>query len=144
MKAALPKGRKRGPSGDFLLTGFLFTPQGEKFASSGDDYYRVGKGRRIPADELEAIVLNQINEERDGREFVEKFIAEAKRAAAAIVAAPKELEAERKSIARRLAAWVKMAEAEPGSPTIMQQLRAWKPSRTASSRRYATRRATRR
>jgi site-specific DNA recombinase len=124
MNAALPKGRKRGTSRmDFLLTGLLFTPAGEKFAASGDDYYRVGKGRRIPADALEAIVLDQINEERDGREFVEKFIAEAKRAAASIVAAPKELEAERKSIARRLAAWVKMAEAEPGSPTIMQQLR---------------------
>jgi hypothetical protein len=47
MNAALPKGRKRGTSNlNFLLTGLLFTPQGEKYAASGDDYYRVGKGRR--------------------------------------------------------------------------------------------------
>lgn len=125
MLAALPTPRKRrGPSGEFLLSGFLFTPEGKSLVASGDGYYRGAKGgRRVPADKLEGIVLDQLNEEREAREFTERFITEARRAAASIVAAPKELETERKAIARRLANWASLAEREPGSPTILAQLR---------------------
>jgi site-specific DNA recombinase len=123
MAAAMPTARAREPSGDFLLSGFLLTPEGKRLVASGDGYYRHGKGRRIPAAALEAVVLDQINEERDGHEFMQKFIAEAKRAAAAIVAAPKELAADRAALARRLAAWRQIAENAPGSPTVGAQLR---------------------
>lgn len=44
--------------------------------SSGDNYYRAGKGRRIPAATLEAVVRDQMNEEVDSYEFTERFVAE--------------------------------------------------------------------
>lgn len=77
MLPALPAARKRSPSGQFLLSGFLFTPSGEAMTASGDGYCRAGKGRRVPIDALDALVLEQTNEERDSHEFMQKFIAEA-------------------------------------------------------------------
>jgi hypothetical protein len=123
MLPSLPTARKRPPSCQFLLSGFLFTPSGETMVASGDGYYRAGKGRRIPSDALEAMVLEQTNEERDSHEFMTKFIAEAKRAAASLATKPADLERERKRIAGRLAAWVRLAEQEPDSPTILAELR---------------------
>jgi site-specific DNA recombinase len=123
MLPALPTARKRSPSGQFLLSGFLFTPSGEAMTASGDDYYRAGKGRRIPCKALEDMVLEQTDDERNSREFMQKFIAEAKRAAAGLATKPADLERERKRIATRLASWVRLAEQEPSSPTIVAELR---------------------
>lgn len=129
MAAAMPTTRKpRSPSGEFLLSGFLFTPEGKALVSSGDDYYRESNGRgekrrRVRADSLEAVVLDLVNEERDGHEFMDRFIHEAKRAAAALTTAPVALERERKRITQRLANWMRLAEQEPNSPTILGQLR---------------------
>ena len=54
---------------------------------------------------------------------MDKFVHEAKRAPAALTTTPASLERERKRIVSRLATWIRLAEQEPNSPTILAQLR---------------------
>jgi hypothetical protein len=99
MAAALHTTRTpRGPSGNFHLSGFLFTSEGAA---------------------LETAVLDQVNGERNGHTFADRFITNAKRATVltAAPAAPAALEREQQRIAKRLAAWARLAEQEyPTAP----------------------------
>jgi site-specific DNA recombinase len=67
MAHAMPRPERltRCASAPCLLSGLLVTPDGTRLVSSGDEYYRAGKGRRIPAATLEAVVRDQMNEEVD-------------------------------------------------------------------------------
>jgi site-specific DNA recombinase len=107
----------------FLLTGFLFTPRGERSCPSGDAYYRAGKGRRIPAAALETVVLDQANEDADSHEAIDRFIADARRAAAAIEDRPARLDADRRRVSKQIDNLLRVAERSPNSPTLAERLR---------------------
>ena len=54
------KKRTRTRQTPFLLTGLLFSPDGEKWHASGDGFYRLGKGRRIKAEEVDRAIMRAV------------------------------------------------------------------------------------
>jgi hypothetical protein len=125
MEHALPRPerRTRCATGEFLLSGFLYSPGGASLVASGDGYYRAGKGRRIPAETLEAVVRDQMNEEVDSHEFTQRFIAELRRAADALPAERDTLAADRKAVAGKIANLLRLAEKTPDSASVAARLR---------------------
>jgi site-specific DNA recombinase len=119
-----PERRKRGVSGDFLLSGLLVTPEGKRLVSSGDHYYRVaGKGRRIPAEMLEIVVREQMNAEVGSDEFTEEFVGELRRAADALPTEPAKLTVERKAVEKRITNLLRLAERMSDSTSVATRLR---------------------
>ena len=123
MQRAMPTTRTRSPSGRFLLSGFLFTPEGKPLFASGDGCYREGKGQRISAARLEAVVRDRMNEDVDSHEFTQRYIAELRRAADGISTDPQALAADRRKVERRIANLLALAERSPDSPTLAERLR---------------------
>ena len=125
MVDAMPKTTRkpRCASGQFLLSGFLRTPHGLNMVASGDGSYRAGKGKRISAPLLEAVVCEQIQSEFNWYEFRDRFIAEARKAAKQLITSTDALKRERASIDKKLANLMKLAESAPDSPTVAARLR---------------------
>ncbi len=129
MQRAMPTTRVRSPSGRFLLSGFLFTPDGKPMFSNGDGAYRenkgAGKGKRIriSAARLEAVVRDRMNEDVDSHEFTQRYIAELRRAADGLTVDAKSVAAERQRVAKKLANLMRLAERAPDSPTVAARLR---------------------
>jgi DNA invertase Pin-like site-specific DNA recombinase len=53
----------------YMLRGLLMTPDGQKWHADGDGSYRVGKGKRIKASEVDAVVLDAIKADIVSDEF---------------------------------------------------------------------------
>jgi site-specific DNA recombinase len=121
-----PERRKRGMSGEFLLSGLLHTPQGKKLVGSGERhrrYYRAGKGRRIPAEMLETVVQVRMDEEIQSDQFVERFVGELRRAADALPTEPAQLTVECKALEKKITSLLKLAERLPDSASVAARLR---------------------
>jgi len=125
MAAALPRLERltRRPGAATLLGGLVFTPEGKSLTGSGDGYYRAGKGRRIPVAALEAVVRDQMNEDVDSHEFTRRFVAELRREADKLPSEPAKLQAERRGVAKKIAALLKLAEKAPDSAALAARLR---------------------
>src|SRR3954467_8100196 len=78
----------------------------------------VDNRRRIPAEALEAVVRDQMNEEVDSHEFTQRFIAELRRAADALTAEREALAADRKAVAGKIANLLRLAEKTPDSASV--------------------------
>jgi site-specific DNA recombinase len=118
-----PERRTRGMSGEFLLSGLLFTPEGKTLVASGDGYYRVaGKGRRIPAEMLEQVVQVRMDEEVGSDEFTERFVGELRRAADALPSEPARLADDRRAVAGKIANLLRLAEKRPDSAALADRL----------------------
>jgi site-specific DNA recombinase len=117
-----PERRPRTASVSYLLTGVLYTPDGKAFHANGDGYYRANKGRRIPADALEEIVREQMNEEVDSHEFTARFIAELRREADRLDVDPEKIKREKKAVQTKLANLVRLAERAPDSESLAERL----------------------
>ena len=125
MAAAMPKGRRRGPSSEMLLAGLLFTPDGKPLTASGDGFYRVApKGRRINATVLEAVVLDRCNEDVDSHEFIDKFIAQLRKATRDLGAEPEDLQRRREAVEQKIAKLLRLAEKVADSTALAERLQA--------------------
>jgi hypothetical protein len=91
--------------------------------SSGDDYYRAGTGRRVPAALLESAIFDHMNEEFYATELLDKFVAELKRAAVGLTADPTDLKRDLKRIDRQISNLLRLAEKAPDSSRLAERLR---------------------
>jgi hypothetical protein len=65
----------------YLLSGLLQTPDGASWHGSGDGFYRVGKGKRVQRERLEAAILEQVLNDLQCEKFVAELVREARRMA---------------------------------------------------------------
>ena len=72
------KANSRRTRSDYLLTGILKAPDGTAWHGDGEGFYRIGKGKRVKAETVEAAVLAQLAENLKGGEFVASFTRAAK------------------------------------------------------------------
>ena len=80
LEAGRPNTRRRAAA--YLLSGLLRAPGGAPWHSSGDGFYRLGKGRRIARESLEAAVVARVVDDLRSDAFVDELVAEARRVAA--------------------------------------------------------------
>jgi DNA invertase Pin-like site-specific DNA recombinase len=67
---------------DYLLSGLLVTPDGKPWHGDGDGSYRVGKGRRISQEAIEAAVVGMLQSDMVSDVFVAELVKEARRMSA--------------------------------------------------------------
>ncbi len=77
--------RAKPAAGTYLLTGLLVTPDGQRWHADGQGSYRLGKGKRINAAEVDRAVLDCVQADIAGEAFaravLEHYRAESKPAA---------------------------------------------------------------
>src|SRR5258706_1169039 len=129
--------KRRGPSGNFLLSGLLFTPEGAALVSSGDNYYRSGKGKRVPAAALESTVVRQLDEEMALDEYVDAFLAELQRASKGLATKREVLEKELKKAEKELASFMKIAAHAPDLRSVATKIRELEEIQTEVAARIA-------
>lgn len=61
--------RAKPAAGTYLLTGLLVTPEGSKWHTDGEGFYRAGRGRRIKAAEVDRAVAEVIARDIAGDDF---------------------------------------------------------------------------
>ena len=67
--------RAKPSSGTYLLTGLLVTPDGKRWHSDGDGSYRVGKGKRVKASEVDRAVMQCVSRDIASAAFAKVVLA---------------------------------------------------------------------
>ena len=72
------KNNARRTRADYLLSGLLRSPDGTAWHGDGEGFYRLGKGKRVKAADVEQAVLANLAESLRGPEFAAAFTTAAK------------------------------------------------------------------